>query len=29
MDKHTLRALQGSIEKWEAIVAGAGKDEGM
>ena len=28
MDKKTLKALKGSIEKWEKIVAGTGKDEG-
>jgi hypothetical protein len=29
MDKRTLAALQGSIKKWEGIVAGTGKDEGI
>ena len=28
MNKETLTALKGSIEKWEAIVAGTGVDEG-
>jgi hypothetical protein len=28
MDTRTLEALKGSIAKWEAIVAGTGKDEG-
>lgn len=28
MDERTLTALQGSIAKWEAIVAGTGKDDG-
>ena len=28
MDETTLTALKGSIAKWEAIVAGTGKDEG-
>jgi hypothetical protein len=28
MNKLTLKALKGSIAKWEAIVAGTGKDEG-
>lgn len=28
MDERTLTALQGSIAKWEAIVAGTGKDGG-
>src|SRR5580693_5421953 len=28
MDKHTLKALKGSIAKWEAIVAGTGEDLG-
>lgn len=28
MDEQTFRALQGSIAKWEAIVAGNGVDEG-
>lgn len=28
MDKRTLKALQGSIKKWESIVAGVGKDLG-
>lgn len=28
MDAETLEALRGSIAKWEAIVAGTGKDEG-
>jgi hypothetical protein len=28
MDELTLTALQGSIAKWEAIVAGTGKDDG-
>jgi len=28
MDAKTLEALQGSIKKWEAIVAGTGEDEG-
>lgn len=28
MDADTLKALQGSIEKWEAIVAGTGEDKG-
>lgn len=28
MDKKTLEALKGSIEKWEGIVAGKIKDEG-
>ena len=29
MTGKTLRALQGSIKKWERIVAGTGEDEGM
>lgn len=29
MDKRTLKALQGSIKKWEKIVAGTGTDGGM
>lgn len=29
MDKRTLTALQGSIKKWEAIVAGTGADRGI
>ena len=29
MDKETAEALEGSIRKWEAIVAGTGKDEGI
>jgi hypothetical protein len=28
MDERTLEALKGSIEKWEAIVAGTGEDRG-
>lgn len=28
MDKETLEVLEGSISKWEKIVAGTGKDEG-
>lgn len=28
MDEHTLASLQGSIAKWESIVAGTGKDDG-
>ena len=28
MNKQTLRALKGSIKKWELIVAGKGKDLG-
>jgi hypothetical protein len=28
MDAETLEALRGSIAKWEAIVAGKGKDKG-
>ncbi len=28
MDAETLEALKGSIAKWEAIVAGTGKNEG-
>ena len=28
MDAKTLKALKGSIEKWEMIVAGAGIDDG-
>lgn len=28
MDPKTLEALHGSIAKWEAIVAGTGKDHG-
>jgi hypothetical protein len=28
MDKTTLKALKGSIAKWEAIVAGTGHDNG-
>jgi len=28
MDAETMAALKGSIAKWEAIVAGAGKDFG-
>lgn len=28
MDARTLKALKGSIAKWEAIVAGTGTDEG-
>lgn len=28
MDEKTLTALQGSIKKWEAIVAGTGYDDG-
>lgn len=28
MDKKILTALQGSIEKWEKIVAGTGTDDG-
>ena len=28
MDAVTLEALKGSIEKWEAIVAGTGEDRG-
>jgi hypothetical protein len=28
MDARTLEALKGSIAKWEAIVAGTGKDDG-
>lgn len=28
MDERTLTALTGSIAKWEAIVAGTGKDDG-
>jgi len=29
MDETTLTALQGSIKKWEAIVAGTGGDAGV
>jgi hypothetical protein len=29
MDQRTLEALQGSIKKWEAIVAGTGVDHGI
>lgn len=29
MDAETLEALRGSIAKWEAIVAGTGKDDGI
>lgn len=29
MKAHTLKALQGSIAKWEAIVAGTGEDDGV
>lgn len=29
MDKETLEALRGSIQKWENIVAGTGVDDGM
>lgn len=29
MDKKTLKALKGSIKKWEKIVAGTGTDKGM
>lgn len=29
MDERTLTALRGSIQKWEAIVAGTGADHGM
>ena len=29
MDKRTRTALEGSIAKWEAIVAGTGTDEGI
>lgn len=29
MDERTLTALKGSIAKWEAIVEGAGADEGQ
>lgn len=29
MDDETLNALQGSIAKWEAIVAGTGEDNGV
>lgn len=28
MDARTLKALKGSIKKWEAIVAGTGEDHG-
>jgi hypothetical protein len=28
MDKETLEALEGSIKKWESIVAGTGEDKG-
>jgi hypothetical protein len=28
MDKETLEALEGSISKWEKIVAGTGEDQG-
>lgn len=28
MNAETLKALKGSIKKWEAIVAGTGTDEG-
>lgn len=28
MDKATLKALKGSISKWESIVAGSGADNG-
>lgn len=28
MDERTLTALKGSIEKWDAIVAGTGRDYG-
>lgn len=28
MDKRTLKALKGSIRKWERIVAGTGNDQG-
>ena len=28
MDKETLKALKGSIKKWEKIVAGTGVDDG-
>lgn len=28
MDAKTLKALRGSIKKWEAIVAGTGADQG-
>lgn len=28
MNKKTAKALEGSIEKWKAIVAGTGTDEG-
>jgi len=29
MDAKTLKALRGSIAKWEAIVAGTGEDKGI
>jgi hypothetical protein len=29
MDQRTLKALHGSIKKWEAIVAGTGVDDGI
>lgn len=29
MDKKTLKALKGSIKKWEKIVAGTGTDHGQ
>jgi len=29
MDKKTKQALEGSIAKWEAIVAGTGEDQGV
>ena len=29
MNARTLKALRGSIEKWEAIVAGTGEDQGI
>ena len=29
MNKQTLTALRGSIRKWEKIVAGTGRDDGM
>ena len=29
MKKKTLKALKGSIKKWEKIVAGTGTDEGL
>ena len=28
MDKNTLKALKGSIKKWEKIVDGTGEDDG-